>query len=75
MYDQRLTSDYYNNIMIADKLTTDYQQGFGFGTGTNSWYPYGKKSSDGRTFYWYHVTNEGSQYNSNNYVYRYIAFA
>lgn len=58
------------NFMVADRLTTNYAQGEGFGYSSSS--SYGKKSPDGKTFYWY-STNAANQCNSSVYVYYYIA--
>ncbi len=72
--EEDLTSSGYNKsqkFMVADRLTTDYRQGEGFGY--NSYSVYGKKSADGKTFYWY-STNPSDQCNSSDKVYYYIAF-
>ena len=72
--EEDLTSSGYNKsqkFMVADRLTTDYRQGEGFGY--NSYSVYGKKSADGKTFYWY-STSPSDQCNSSDEVYYYIAF-
>ena len=68
-------SGYYHNFMISAQLSTEYQDYLGFGNAYNNGHPYGKKSADGRTFYWYNPTSEYQQYNANNTTYRYIAFS
>ena len=68
-----LTGNGFNksqNFMVADRLTTNYVQGEGFGY--NAYSSYGKKSLDGKTFYWY-SSYDGSQCNDSEYVYYYIA--
>lgn len=72
--EEDLTRDGYDTsqkFMVADRLTTDYRQGEGFGH--NSYSVYGKKSADGKTFYWY-STSPSDQCNNSNEVYYYIAF-
>ena len=58
------------NFMVADRLIAEYAQGEGFGY--NHYSSYGKKSPDGKTFYWY-STDAAYQCNSSGYVYYYIA--
>lgn len=58
------------DFMVADRLTTEYAQGEGLGY--NAYSSYGKKSPDGKTFYWY-SSDAGAQCNSSEYVYYYIA--
>lgn len=58
------------NFMVADRLIAEYAQGEGFGYSYSS--SYGKKSPDGKTFYWY-STDAANQCNSSGYVYYYIA--
>lgn len=68
-----LTGEGFNrsqNFMVADRLTAEYAQGEGFGYSSSS--SYGKKSPDGKTFYWY-STDGSNQCNSSGYVYYYIA--
>ena len=48
--------------VVMDEITTSYKQGFGFGPGQNS---YGKKSADGKTYYWYNSSST-NQYNNSN---------
>jgi hypothetical protein len=48
--------------VVMDEITTSYEKGFGFGPGQNS---YGKKSADGKTYYWYNNTST-NQYNNSN---------
>ena len=71
--DEDLTGNGFNrsqNFMVTDRLTEEYAQGEGFGYGSRS--SYGKKSPDGKTFYWY-SSNAANQCNSSEYVYYYIA--
>lgn len=68
-----LTGEGFNrsqNFMVADRLTAEYAQGEGFGYSRSS--SHGKKSPDGKTFYWY-SSNAENQCNSSKYVYYYIA--
>ena len=58
------------DFMVADRLTTEYAQGEGLGY--NAYSSYGKKSPDGKTFYWY-SSDAGAQCNRSEYVYYYIA--
>ena len=64
-----------NNIMISSILTTEYKNFVGFkggSTGTSN----GKKSSDGKTFYWYTIDGSSSpslQLNSSGFTYYFLA--
>lgn len=69
---------YQTYAMISDFLTTDYVKGLGFMLLTTSGdYCYGKKSSDGKTFYWYYDGTKSNaaaaQANRIDGVYHYIA--
>lgn len=59
------------NVMSASVLTESYIEGAGFGLSSGT-RPYGKKSSDGKTFAWYGSSDQ-NQFNYANYVYYYIA--
>ena len=66
-----LVSDPSNNFIIhsLDALTTTYVNSAGYGASTL----YGRKSSDGKTIYWYNTTNAARQFNSANYRYYWVA--
>ena len=69
-----LVSDPSNNYIIhnLDALTTTYVNSAGFGNyGTSALY--GRKSSDGKTIYWYNTNNAARQFNSANYRYYWVA--
>ena len=54
-------------------LTTAYVQGAGFGyKGTRR--PYGAKSEDGKTIYWWNLDSSSHQLNSQNDTYYWVAF-
>lgn len=68
--------------MLGDSLTTEYAQYRGFGyndsISSSSGFTHGKKSTDGKTFYWYFTigkTGDHSKYqfNTSGVVYRYLA--
>ena len=72
--DENLTGEGYGNeqkFMVASRLTTDYRQSEGFGYSSAS--TYGKKSTDGKTFYWY-AADMTNQCNATGTEYYYIAF-
>lgn len=58
--------------MIGSVLTTSYKQYFGIGVNANAT-GYGKKSSDGKTFFWYNTASAANQWNESKKVYHYIA--
>lgn len=63
-----------HNVVHMDALTSDaYGWRAGLGQTNSSKYPYGKKSADGKTLYWYHEGGAGYQYNTSGYTYYYIA--
>lgn len=71
---ENLTGEGYGNeqkFMVASRLTTDYRQSEGFGYSSAS--TYGKKSTDGKTFYWY-AADMTNQCNATGTEYYYIAF-
>ena len=60
-------------IMLSTQiLTTAYVEGAGFGYKGNR-RPYGAKSEDGKTIYWWNQTAAG-QFNAQNYTYYWVAF-
>ena len=72
--DENITGEGYNKeqkFMVANRLTTDYRQSEGFGF--SSYSTYGKKSADGKTFYWYSA-DMTNQCNATGTEYYYIAF-
>lgn len=87
--DINLNQNYNNTAFIAVNmadLTTDYVNGIGLGLGVsvtgNYFGPSAKKSSNGKTLYWYSHTasdtvasNASYQGNIKNMVYHWIAFA
>ena len=69
-----LVSDPSDNFIIhsLDVLTTTYVKGAGFGNyGTSALY--GRKSSDGKTIYWYSISNASRQFNDTAYRYYWVA--
>lgn len=71
-----LSSDAWSCYFVqnTDLLTTDYVGGRGFGAHFNG-YPYGKKSADGKTLYWYHERGGEYQANESEVTYSYIAIS
>ena len=65
----RSTAPYYS--MYGPILSTGYRIGTGFCAASNE--GYGKKSEDGKTFYWYHYNNAARQYNSAVETYYWLA--
>ena len=69
----------YNNLaypyIISSLMTTEYQSGIGFLDAGSSGNVYGKKSTNGRTLYWYSDANSNYQFNRSDHEYYYIAFA
>lgn len=64
----------YFRYELASRLTTSYTRYRGFlasTSGTSS--AYAKKSSDGRTIYWYHANNPSYQYNAIDTTYYVLA--
>ena len=70
-----------NYAMYANLLTTDYVNGVGLGEinmTNSSTSSFGKKSSDGKTFYWYNAyvnsgANGSDQFNSVDVTYTWLA--
>lgn len=69
-----------NAVMVADTLTESFQSGNGFYElgyiNDEARYSYGKKSKDGKTFYWYFSYDKdrsNSQLNSKGDVYYWVA--
>lgn len=58
-------------ILPMEKLTTEYVMGNGFSSGGG--HTWGKKSSDGKTVYWYNNEADGYQLNSDSAEYCYFA--
>lgn len=65
-----------NQFMLGAALTEDYKENVGFGdpyySPTTTTTIYGKKSADGKTFYWYNegqITGPACQYNTVGYTY------
>lgn len=54
-------------------LTTSFVNGAGFPYNTSD-LTYGKMSSDGKTYSWYHSTNVNYQQNTSGYTYYYVLF-
>ncbi len=63
--------DYYVTSVITDALSSDsYTRGLGLGYyHPTSYYIYGKKSSDGKTVYWYNNSNSSYQFNKSGCTY------
>lgn len=63
-------------IMINTQiLTTTYIEGTGFGISGRDSNPYGAKSEDGKTIYWFSRESAESQFNAQNYTYYWVAFS
>lgn len=78
-YDNANRSDfkYYNGTNDFDYLwmcdfllSTEYRN---IGFKLSRYYSYGKKSVDGKTFYWYCTDNANVQFNAKNYIYYWFA--
>lgn len=69
-----ITSEAWGNYFVqnTELLTTSYVEGRGFGCNFND-RPYGKKSADGKTLYWYHARGGEYQANESETTYSYIA--
>lgn len=69
--------DYSMPTMICSILGTSFSNiinsGFSGGSNTNKEYSYGKKSSDGKTVYWYNDTDTTSQLNQDGVTYYVLA--
>ena len=70
--------DENQRIVLMSELTIDYKRSFGPGrrVPNSSKYPAAKKSSDGKTLYWYVANNDwGSiaQFNESGIIYHYMA--
>ena len=70
------SSQALSTVMTADALSTTYSARTGFLKG-NSYSTFntikGKKSEDGKTFYWYDTESDSGQCNSEGYTYYYLA--
>lgn len=64
--DFRPRSEYYDAVVNMDVVTTTYTKGHGFcDNSDNEGYScYGKKSADGKTFYWYSEDDKYAQCNT-----------
>ena len=58
--------------VLCDSLTTEYRKSSPY-SGGSAHDAFAKKSSDGKTIYWYNRYSEDAQFNSDNYYYYYIA--
>lgn len=73
------TANFLAYIMHSSMLTTTYKQGLGFSGPediTSNTYTYGKKASDGKTFFWYNTKSDLAQCNrpaTSQQVYHYSA--
>lgn len=74
-YPKNLTHYEYNLwACITSNLTTSYVKGNGLGMHQDGYnLVYGKKSSNGKTIYWYNTGTSANQFNSSGYTYHYIA--
>lgn len=66
---------YQSQIIAADNFTTAYVSGVGFSIESGYAGTYGKKSSNGKTFYWYNTNSASRQINTSGTTYTFIAFA
>ena len=74
VYTSSISSNPTENLIIhsLDMLTTTYVQSAGFGQyGTTA--VYGRKSSNGKTIYWYSTSNALRQFNDTDYRYYWVA--
>ena len=60
----------YASAMLPETLATDYTRYRGFASDID--YSYGKKSSDGKTFFWYNTGDAGKQFNESDYIYYFL---
>lgn len=61
--------------MFQNELTINYISGFGFSLDTSNYPSYGKRSADGKTFYWYTTGAPRHQLNESSYIYYFLALA
>lgn len=59
--------------MFQNELTINYISGFGFSLDTSNYPSYGKRSADGKTFYWYTTGAARHQLNESSYIYYFLA--
>lgn len=59
-------------FMITDELTTEYTNSIAFSY-NNANYSWGKRSTDGKTLFWYNTRSGEGQYNSSGLTY-YVLF-
>lgn len=62
-----------NIVMLPNELTTSYKIYLGFTSASSDSKCYGKKSSDGKTIYWYDTNNASSQLNNSGITYYFFA--
>ena len=70
---QVISGEYPFFVQNMDLLTTEFVAGRGFGSGTRSTFPRGKKSSDGKTVSWYSPTSQEGQFNNSTITYVWFA--
>lgn len=70
---QVMSGEYPFFIQNMDLLTTEFVPGRGFGSGSRSALPRGKKSSDGKTVSWFSPTGQGNQLNTEGNTYSWFA--
>lgn len=59
--------------MFQKELTINYVSGFGFSLDSSNYPSYGKRSADGKTFYWYTTGAARHQLNESSYIYYFLA--
>lgn len=78
-YRKSSASDFFAELrssraMVSALLTTSFISGTGFVSDYNANYSYyGKKSADGKTFYWYSTNNAAAQLNYSGWTYYFLA--
>ena len=61
--------------MFQKELTINYVSGFGFSLDSSGYPGYGKRSTNGKTFYWYTTGAARHQLNESSYIYYFLALA
>lgn len=64
------------NVIPVQVVSSDkylYHNGLGYFSTTDNADRYGKKSTDGKTYYWYNTSSTERQFNISSFVYYYIA--
>lgn len=69
-----LNSNFYSSVYTIpmQEVPTDYQGSYLWYGVSNAQAAYTKRSTDGKTLYWYALTNAYQQYNNSGWVYCYF---